>query len=94
MGSHHLLFLINLIILPSGARLSPGEIVALAGDFYGKPDAPVALLEPSNNVDKGVLKRFKDAYDTLAVAPYEGKRKVCELTCVLLLPKSKNVSFL
>ena len=80
MGSHHFLFLGKLITLPNGARLSLGEIVALAGDFYGKPDAPIAPLEPSNNDDKGVLKRFKDAYDTLAVAAYEGKRKVCKLT--------------
>ena len=58
-------------------RLTFGDVIALAGDYYGIPDAPIA--DPSLNIDQvdtGARKRFEDAYRTLAVTPYEGKHKV------------------
>lgn len=67
----------HLITLPNGVRLTFGNVIALAGDYYGIPDAPIS--DPSLNpdqVDAGALQRFKDAYSTLAVTPYEGKHKV------------------
>ena len=68
----------NLLTLPNGVRLTFGDVIALAGDYYGIPDAPIA--DPSSSpehVDAGALQRFKDAYSTLAITPYEGKYKVC-----------------
>lgn len=50
-----------------------GEVIALAGDYYGIPDAPIV----SDQVDSGTHQRFKNAYATLAIDPYEGKHKVC-----------------
>lgn len=68
----------NLLTLPNGVRLTFGDVIALAGDYYGIPDAPIAdpSLSP-DQVDAGARQRFKDAYSTLAITPYEGKYKVC-----------------
>ena len=64
------------ILLPNGVRLTFGEIIALAGDYYGIPDAPIANPLAPDHVDSGVAQRFHDAYSTLAHTPYEGEYKV------------------
>jgi hypothetical protein len=48
----------------------------MAGDYYGIPNAPI--IDPLNpeKIDDGALQRFKNAYNTLAVTPNEGKYKV------------------
>jgi hypothetical protein len=81
----------NLLTLPNGVRLTFGDVIALAGDYYGIPDAPIAspLLNP-DQIDSGAPKRFKDAYYTLAVAPYEGKHKVWIILKVIQVSTSSH----
>lgn len=50
--------------LPNGSVLTFGQIVALAGDFYGVPKHPI--IDPSNQTDPGRYQRFIAAYSTLA----------------------------
>lgn len=50
------------LTLPNGLQLSYGEIVTLAGDFYGDPDHPISLGK--NNIDKH--DRFMNAFNSLA----------------------------
>lgn len=53
------------------------DIIALAGDYYAIPDAPIVNpLDNPGQPDPGVTQRFKDAYSTLADTPNEGKYKV------------------
>ena len=66
----------KLLTLPNGAALAFGEILALAGDFYGVPDAPISNAFNPDQVDAGAPQRFNNAYATLAITPYEGKHKV------------------
>jgi hypothetical protein len=66
----------NLLTLPNGVRLTFSEIIALAGDYYGIPDKPIADPQYPDEVDTGAAERFKNAYSTLAVTPYEGEFKV------------------
>ncbi|CAB4032747.1 Hypothetical predicted protein, partial [Paramuricea clavata] len=47
----------------------------MAGDFYGIPDAPIINPSFPDRVDDGARQRFKNAYNTLAVTPNEGKYK-------------------
>eukprot|EP00112_Aurelia_sp_Birch-Aquarium-sp1_P024246 Seg7577.2 transcript_id=Seg7577.2/GoldUCD/mRNA.D3Y31 product="hypothetical protein" protein_id=Seg7577.2/GoldUCD/D3Y31 len=53
--------------LPNGLKLTFGQIIALAGDFYGVPEHPI--IDPKErpaNVSAGRMKRFRAAYGTLA----------------------------
>lgn len=61
------------VFQPGGAELTFGEIIALAGDYFGVEEEPIALGE----TDKERCKRFLDAYATLANCPSE---KVYNLT--------------
>ncbi|CAB3991782.1 Hypothetical predicted protein [Paramuricea clavata] len=65
----------NNLTLPNGVHLSFGNIIAMAGDYYGIPNAPI--IDPLNpeKIDDGALQRFKNAYNTLAFTPNEGKYK-------------------
>lgn len=55
------------LTLPNGLQLSYGQIIALAGDFYGVPEEPIVdpTEKPSERVS-GRSKRFMAAYSTLA----------------------------
>lgn len=66
----------NNLTLPNGVRLSFGNIIAMAGDYYGIPNAPIIDPLKPEKIDDGALQRFKNAYNTLAVTPIEGKYKV------------------
>ncbi len=65
------------LTLQNGIQLTFGQIVALAGDFYGVADKPIIItdtpLTPESNKEhnKEHKKRFKAAYRTLASAPRE-----------------------
>ena len=62
--------------LPNGLQLTLGQIIALAGDFYGVPEKPI--IDPFEKHDKmttGRRKRFIAAYSTLANAEYDGIKK-------------------
>ena len=62
--------------LPNGVELTLGQIIALAGDFYGIPEHPI--IDPSkgmNQVDSGRNPRFSEAYNTLARAPKDELQK-------------------
>ena len=50
--------------LPNGLSLTYGQIVALGGDFYGIPAAPIS--DGSTQADR--VNRFTNAYNTLATA--------------------------
>ena len=55
------------LILPNGIKIKFEHIVALAGDFYGKPKAPI--IDPFDEEDVGRRKRFMAAFNTMARAP-------------------------
>ena len=58
--------------LPNGVEMAFGQIIALAGDFYGVPNHPI--INPSkgiNQTDSDRQQRFLAAYNTLARAPKE-----------------------
>ena len=83
----------KLLTLPNGVRISFGDIIAMAGDFYGIPEAPIIDPLSPDQVDDGARQRFKNAYNTLAVTPNEGKYKVCSNVkfrtaslCLLIVP--------
>ena len=66
----------RLLRLPNGLQLSFGQIIALAGDFYGIPEHPI--IDPSEEHDKkttGRRKRYIAAYNTLAKVEYDGIKK-------------------
>jgi len=52
------------LTLPNGLKLTYGEIVALGGDFYGIPDAPIS----DGQTQAERVDRFINAYSTLATA--------------------------
>lgn len=61
--------------LPNGLSLSVGQIIALAGDFYGVPGTPVTLgyqpqVQNTTAEQEALFKQqFLAAYQTLAYAP-------------------------
>ena len=61
---------LRVLTLPNGMEIEFGQIIALAGDFYGLPKQPI--IDPSKGQDEedsGRQQRFRDAYNTLARAP-------------------------
>lgn len=60
---------LNNLKLPNGLVLSLGQIIALAGDFYGVPTQPI--IDPSNQTNDDRYRRFIDAYNSLAREPKE-----------------------
>jgi hypothetical protein len=50
------------LVLPNGLSLTYGQIVALGGDFYGIPDAPIS--DGATQADR--VARFMNAYNSLA----------------------------
>jgi len=64
------------IELPNGVEMSFGQIIALAGDFYGIPEHPI--IDPSkgiNQADSDRQQRFLAAYNSLARAPKDKLQK-------------------
>lgn len=62
--------------LPNGLQLCFGQIIALAGDFYGVPEHPI--IDPSEDPAKipaGRRDRFTAAYSTLANGDYKHIKK-------------------
>ena len=59
----------NLLILPNGIKLTYGEIIGFAGDFYGIPEWPIC--EEVNGTS--YKSRFMDAFNTL------GRGDVCSI---------------
>jgi hypothetical protein len=53
------------LTLANGLQLTYGQILALGGDFYGVPDAPIS--DGTTAADR--MTRFTNAYNTLAVTP-------------------------
>lgn len=66
----------RLLRLPNGLELTFGQIIALAGDFYGVPENPIIdLSEKHDKKTTGRRQRFIAAYNTLANAEYYGIKK-------------------
>ena len=77
--------------LPNGLKLSFGQIIALAGDFYGVPENPIVdPFEEDCNKSSGLRKRFLAAYSTLANANYEEIKE--ELDQILKIMKKERSS--
>jgi hypothetical protein len=77
--------------MPNGVELSFGQMIALAGDFYGIPEQPI-INPPPKEQDKEKARRkerFIAAYNTLARAPKETIEK--ELKQILeIMTEEKN----
>lgn len=60
------------LTLPNKLKLSFGQIIALAGDFYGVPEYPIIdPREPPHKQSSGRRERFIAAYNTLASVKYD-----------------------
>lgn len=60
------------LTLRNGVKLTYGQIIALAGDFYGIPDQPIVdPKEDKRDNPDGLHHRFIGAYNTLAGRDYE-----------------------
>ena len=58
--------------LPNGVQMAFGQIIALAGDFYGVPNQPIINSSKGiNQTDCDRQQRFLAAYNSLARAPKE-----------------------
>jgi len=81
----------RLLRLPNGLQLTFGQIIALAGDFYGVPEEPI--IDPSEKHDKittGRRKRFIAAYNTLANAEYDViKKELDQILKIMMEEKSQ-----
>ena len=81
-------------VLPNGVQMTFGQIIALAGDFYGVPNHPI--INPSkgiNQTDSDRQQRFLAAYNTLARAPKEILQKeVNQLITALDRERKKGAS--
>ena len=62
---------LRVLTLPNGVEIEFGQIIALAGDFYGSPKQPINDPSKGQNEDSGRQQRFRNAYDKLANAPKE-----------------------
>ena len=66
--------------LPNGVEITFGEIIALAGDYYGIPEHPI--IDPSKGMsesDSDRQQRFLAAYNSLARAPKHELQNLAEL---------------
>lgn len=81
----------RLLRLPNGVQLSFGQIIALAGDFYGVPEHPI--IDPSEKPEKravGRRDRFTAAYSTLANANYKDiNKELNEILKIMTEERSK-----
>ena len=69
----------QLIKLPNGIELTFGQIVALAGDYYGVPEEPIIhTTKEGMDTKKCRKERFISSYGTLAHAEYSKIKKESE----------------
>jgi len=77
--------------LPNGVEMAFGQIIALAGDFYGIPKQPI--IDPSkgtNQADSDRQQRFLAAYNSLARAPKDKLQKELNKLITALDKESKT----
>lgn len=82
----------RLLQLPNGLELSFGQIIALAGDFYGVPDHPI--VDPSegqNEKTTGRRQRFIAAYNTLANAEYDKIKKELDQILAIMTKERSHI---
>ena len=82
---------LRVLTLPNGVEIEFGQIIALAGDFYGLPKQPI--IDPSKGQDEedsGRQQRFRDAYNTLARAPKDELLKELNKLLATLEKESEN----
>ena len=82
---------LRVLTLPNDVEIEFGQIIALAGDFYGLPKQPI--IDPSkgqNEEDSGRQKRFRDAYNALANAPKDELMEELNKLLATLEKESKN----
>lgn len=86
----------RLLRLPNGLELYFGQIIALAGDFYGVPKHPI--IDPGEKLEdqiSGRRERFIAAYNTLAKADYkEVKKELDEILKIMTKERSEIESVL
>lgn len=86
----------RLLRLPNGLKLYFGQIIALAGDFYGVPKHPI--IDPAEKLEdqkSGRRERFIAAYNTLAKADYKKvKKELDELLQIMTKERSEIESVL
>lgn len=78
--------------LPNGLVLSLGQIIALAGDFYGVPKQPI--IDPYNQTDDDRYRRFIDAYNSLAREPKEKLKPELNKLLAALEDETRNLQSL
>lgn len=77
------------LTLRNGVKLTYGQIIALAGDFYGIPDQPIVdPKEDKRDNPDGLHRRFIAAYNTLAGGDYEDIKN--ELQQILEIMKEEK----
>ena len=81
---------LRVLTLPNGVEIEFGQIIALAGDFYGLPKQPIIDPSKGQNEDSGRQQRFRDAYDKLARAPKKELMKELIKLLATLEKESKN----
>lgn len=90
-GGEEVLGAERLLRLPNGLELSFGQIIALAGDFYGVPKHPI--INPNEKHEKmisGRRERFIAAYSTLANADYKHiKMELNQILKIMTKERSK-----
>ena len=82
---------LRVLTLPNNVEIEFGQIIALAGDFYGFPEQPI--IDPSkgqNEEDSGRQQRFRDAYNTLARASKDELMEELNKLLATLEKESKN----
>lgn len=81
----------RLLTLPNKLKLSFGQIIALAGDFYGVPEYPIIdPYEPPHKQSSGRRQRFIAAYNTLAKAEYDRiKSELDEILKIMTIERSE-----
>ena len=82
---------LRVLTLPNGVEIEFGQIIALAGDFYGLPKQPI--IDPSKGQDEedsGRQQRFRDAYNTLARAPKDELMEELDKLLATLEKESEN----
>ena len=82
---------LRVLTLPNDVEIEFGQIIALAGDFYGFPEQPI--IDPSkgqNEEDSGRQQRFRDAYNTLARAPKDELMEELDKLLATLEKESEN----
>lgn len=83
----------KLLTLPNGLKLTFGQIICLAGDFYGIPKQPIIDASEKDDVEKatGRRKRFAAAYDTLANANFQDIKKELDQILKIMTKERKAV---